>query len=51
MGMHCEKVRAGFLNTHFRQMFGEFKGCIVLNGEEICLDGLKGFVEDQYIKW
>ena len=51
MGMHREKVRAGFLNTHFRQMFGEFKGCIVLNGEEICLDGLKGFVEDQYIKW
>ena len=51
MGMHREKVRAGFLNTHFRQMFGEFQGCIVLNGEEICLDGLKGFVEDQYIKW
>jgi hypothetical protein len=32
-------------------MFGEFKGSIVLNGEEICLDGLKGFVEDQYITW
>jgi len=51
MGMHREKVKAIYLNTHFRQMFGEFTGCIVLNDEEICLDGLKGFVEDQYITW
>lgn len=51
MGMHREKVRAIYLNTHFRQMFGEFNGYIMLNGEEICLDGLKGFVEDQYITW
>ncbi|PTQ88422.1 DUF2804 domain-containing protein [Agitococcus lubricus] len=51
LGMHREKVRAGLLNTHFRQLFGEFSGCIILNQQEICLDGLKGFVEDQYIKW
>ena len=51
MGMHREKVKAIYLNTHFRQMFGEFTGSIVLNDEEICLDGLKGFVEDQYITW
>ena len=51
MGMHREKVRAVYLNTHFRQMFGEFSGCIIVDGEEICLDGLKGFVEDQYITW
>jgi len=51
MGMHREKVKAIYLNTHFRQMFGEFSGCVLLNGEEICLDGLKGFVEDQYITW
>ena len=51
MGMHREKIRAGYIASHFRQIFGEFKGSIELNGEEICLDGLKGFVEDQYIKW
>ncbi len=51
MGLHREKIQAGYIASHFRQVFGEFTGFINLNGEAICLDGLKGFVEDQYIKW
>lgn len=51
MGMHREVVRAGLVTSHFRQVFGEFSGCMLVEGEEISLNGLKGFVEDQYIKW
>lgn len=51
MGMHREVVRAGLVTSHFRQVFGEFSGCMRVEDEEICLNGLKGFVEDQYIKW
>lgn len=51
LGMHREKVRAVYLNTHFRQMFGEFTGYIMHNNNRIDLSGIKGFVEDQYITW
>ncbi|HEX5360296.1 MAG TPA: DUF2804 domain-containing protein [Fluviicoccus sp.] len=51
MGMHREAIRAGLVTSHFRQIFGEFQGCMLVDGEEISLNGLTGFVEDQYIKW
>lgn len=51
MGMHREVVRAGLVTSHFRQVFGEFSGCMLVDNEEISLNGLTGFVEDQYIKW
>lgn len=50
-GMHREVVRTGLVTTHFRQVFGEFSGRMRVDGEEIPLDGLKGFLEDQFIRW
>lgn len=51
MGMHREVVRTGLITTHFRQVFGEFSGCMLVDGEEIPLNGQKGFLEDQFIRW
>ena len=51
LGMHHERIRTGLVNSNFRQVFGEFRGALRHEGETLSLDGLKGFVEDQYIKW
>ncbi len=50
-GQHQEKMRLGLVASDFKQIFGVFRGRVRLNdGREIEIDGLRGFVEDQYAK-
>lgn len=50
-GMHREKVNAGFVASNFKQLFGRFDGELRVDGKVIAIQGLPGFVEDQYAKW
>lgn len=50
-GQHQEKMRLGLVASDFKQIFGVFRGRVRLgDGREIEIDGLRGFVEDQYAK-
>lgn len=52
MGMYHDRVNALFLANYFKQIFGEFKGTVTdEQGTAHRVDGLYGFVEDQYAKW
>jgi hypothetical protein len=50
-GLHREKVNAGFIASNFKQLFGRFDGTLRMDGKVITVNGLPGFVEDQYAKW
>lgn len=50
-GLHAEKLNLGLFASNFRQYFGPFKGTITAEGHTTRIDGLWGFVEDQYAKW
>lgn len=50
-GLHSERMDLKLFATNFRQFFGRYSGTIRARGEEIVVDGLWGFVEDQYAKW
>lgn len=50
-GLHRERLDLGLFATNFRQYFGPFRGTLTARGRTIPVDGLWGFVEDQYAKW
>lgn len=50
-GLHAEKMNLGLFASNFRQYFGPFNGTITTGGTTTRIDGLWGFVEDQYAKW
>ncbi|WP_298444084.1 DUF2804 domain-containing protein [uncultured Ferrimonas sp.] len=51
-GQHTERLNLGFAASDFKQIFGQFRGRIrQADGQLISVDGLWGFVEDQYAKW
>jgi hypothetical protein len=51
-GLHQERTNLGLLASNFKQIFGQFNGVLRPPGRtEIRVDGLWGFVEDQYVKW
>lgn len=51
-GQHAERLRLGLVASDFKQVFGRFDGSMRLgDGEAITIDGLYGFVEDQYARW
>ncbi len=38
--------------SDFKQIFGAFEGNVRLpDGRDLRIEGLRGFVEDQYTKW
>ena len=50
-GQHEEQLRLGLVATDFKQIFGVFSGEVRLrDGRAVRVDGLRGFVEDQYAK-
>lgn len=50
-GQHDERLQLGLVATDFKQIFGVFRGEIRLrDGRRVRVDGLRGFVEDQYAK-
>lgn len=51
-GMHKEGINAGFMATHFKQIFGRFNGYLITReGKRYEIENLYGFVEDHYSKW
>lgn len=50
-GLHREFMNAGIMASKFRQLFGHFEGELRVDGKVIPVNGIPGFVEDQYIKW
>jgi hypothetical protein len=51
-GLHQERTNLGLLASNFKQIFGQFSGVLRPSGRaEVRIDGLWGFVEDQYVKW
>lgn len=51
-GLHQERTNLGLLASNFKQIFGQFSGILRPSGRaEVRIDGLWGFVEDQYVKW
>lgn len=50
-GLHAERLDLGLFASNFKQFFGQFAGTVRANGDTIRIDGLWGFVEDQYAKW
>ncbi|QIZ77625.1 DUF2804 domain-containing protein [Ferrimonas lipolytica] len=51
-GSHQQRLNLLLFASDFKQLFGQFNGQIRLsNGTNVPVDGLWGFVEDQYAKW
>ncbi|MCU9950000.1 DUF2804 domain-containing protein [Pseudomonas sp. PDM13] len=51
-GLHKERLNLGFIASNFKQIFGRFDGVLRPHGRApVSIDGLWGFVEDQYVKW
>jgi hypothetical protein len=51
-GQHEERLQLGLVASDFKQVFGVFSGEIRLaDGRSVVVDGMRGFVEDQYAKW
>ncbi|UXY54430.1 DUF2804 domain-containing protein [Pseudomonas tohonis] len=51
-GLHKERLNLGFIASNFKQIFGRFDGVLRPHGRPALeIDGLWGFVEDQYVKW
>lgn len=51
LGQHRETLNAGLVASRFRQLFGRFDGELRTADGVLSVQGLPGFVEDQYIKW
>ena len=51
MGRHRERVNLGLFASNFHQIFGTFHGTLQVDGETLDIDGIHGFVEEQYAKW
>lgn len=50
-GEHREQLNAVVVASNFRQLFGRFDGVLRVDGQVLAVNGLPGFVEDQYTKW
>ncbi len=51
-GLHKERLNLGFIASNFKQIFGQFRGELRPKGRPVMvIDGVWGFVEDQYVKW
>lgn len=50
-GLHKEKLQMPLLKGHFRQTFGRFQGRVEIDGACYTVQGLTGFVEDQFVRW
>lgn len=50
-GMHREVLDLKLVASNFKQLFGRFDGVLRINGDDIVISGVSGFVEDQYVKW
>ena len=51
-GRHREKLDLALFASNFNQLFGRFEGTIQLPGQAaIAINGMNGFVEEQYAKW
>ncbi|MFZ5723195.1 MAG: DUF2804 domain-containing protein [Pseudomonadota bacterium] len=50
-GAHTERMNLLLFATDFKQLFGRFDGTIAVDGTALPVDGLWGFVEEQYAKW
>lgn len=50
-GRHQETLNLGLFASNFHQIFGTFKGALHIDGKTIAVDGIQGFVEEQYAKW
>jgi len=52
LGNHRERLNLGIFASNFQQLFGRFDGEIRPAGEApLAVQGLHGFVEEQYAKW
>lgn len=51
LGLHQEKLKLPLLKSHFRQIFGRFQGRVEIDGACYTVQGLTGFVEDQFVRW
>ncbi len=51
-GQHVERLQLGFAASDFKQVFGVFEGTLrTAEGRTVAIEGIRGFVEDQYAKW
>lgn len=50
-GAHTERMNLLLFATDFKQLFGRFEGSVRIDGAFVPVDGLWGFVEEQYAKW
>jgi hypothetical protein len=51
VAVHSEALNLGLLRSSFVQPTGVFHGHVVVDGQEVAIDGLPGVVEDQDIVW
>ena len=52
MGRHRERLNLGLFASNFHQLFGRFDGELrPTDGAPLAVNGLHGFVEEQYAKW
>ena len=51
LGLHKELLKLPLLKSHFRQIFGRFQGRVEIDGTCYTVQGLTGFVEDQFARW
>lgn len=51
LGMHREFIDLKLIASNFKQLFGRFDGVLHVDGNAIVVNGMSGFVEDQYVKW
>ena len=51
LGMHRELIDLKLIASNFKQLFGRFDGVLHVDGNAIVVNGMSGFVEDQYVKW
>lgn len=52
LGKHTERLNLGLFASNFNQIFGYFSGHLTLpNGQQVPIERLHGFVEEQYAKW
>lgn len=50
-GMHQERLDAVIMASNFKQVFGHFRGELRLPQGTLMIDGMPGFVEDQFARW
>ncbi|MDF1821287.1 MAG: DUF2804 domain-containing protein [Alcanivoracaceae bacterium] len=50
-GRHRETLNLAVFASNFHQIFGTFQGTLHVDGRDIAVDRIHGFVEEQYAKW